>query len=284
MDSIELACSSNAYIDIPLEEAIHRIAKIGYSAIEIRAGHETLGTGKYNISSIDALKRALIKNNLAVSNISIVGCLPLAGKESHLLSYSVTADEKHLEVIKHYIRLAGELNCSSATVSPGIFPHGLEGVVELPASTIKGLNRAAKFARGLGVEVGVMYGPGFILRTADEVKSVLPRCRGLKIAFHTGRAHLMCETPCLIVTNFKQHIKHIHLADVGYDGRAYPIPGEGEIEWISFFKTLRWIGYKGYLTVDLSSYRDTPDLAAKRVFYYLSNIMNALNLKQRKTA
>jgi len=284
MDSIELACSSNAYIDVPLEEAIRRIAGIGYSAIEIRAGHETLNPNESDASSTGSLKEALSKNKLAVSNISIVGCLPQTDKESHLLNYSVTVDEKHLEAIEYYIRLAGELNCSSATVSPGVFPHGLEGYVELPASTIEGLNKAAKFARSLGVALGVTYGPGFILRTSDEVKSILPKCRGLKIAFHTARAHLMCETPCLIVTNLKQHIKHIHLADVGHDRRAYPIPGEGEIEWISFFKTLRWIGYKGYLTVDLSSYRDMPDLAAKRVFHYLSNIMNALSLKQRKTA
>jgi len=284
MNSIELACSSSAYIDITLEDAIHRVARIGYSAIEIRAGHEALGINKDDVNFLGSLKKALIENNLAVSNISIVGCLPLEDKEQHPLSYSVTADEKHLEVIKYYIRFASELNCSSVTVSPGVFPHGLEGEVKLPASTIEGLNKAAKFARGLDIAIGIMYGPGFILRTADEVKAILPQCRGLKIAFHTGRAHLMCETPCLIVTNFKQHIKHIHLADVGYDRRAYPIPGEGEIEWISFFKTLRWIGYKGYLTVDLSSYRDMPDLAAKRVFHYLSNIMNALNLKERKTA
>lgn len=277
MNAVKLACSSSVYTDIPLTNAISRIADIGYPAIEICSGHERFGEDLPPEDGLQQLKAVLAECNISVSNIAIRGDHPNSsapGNETPL-NNDIWADRQHIERVKHYVTLARELNCQSVSVSPGrIIPRKVENIPV--SSMIVALTEITKFARGFGVTIGISYGPGLVLSRASDLEPLLLKCRGLKLAFHVGNSHLACETPCNIAKEFKQHIKHIHIADIGSSDRPYLIPGEGEIEWISFFKTLRWIGYRGFVTVDLSSYQDIPDLAAGRAFFYLSNIINGL--------
>lgn len=278
MDLIRLACSSSAYKGIPLTDTIRRIAEVGYAAIEIRAGHEESVMGEDIADTARPLKDALARHNISVANIAVAGGSLCNGPTPN---GDILVNREHTERIKHYARLARELDCNSLTMSPGRTLQKANDSSR-PSCLITGLAEVTKFARGFGVTVGVAYGPDLILQCATDVQALLPRVRGLKLAFNTANSHLACETPCVVVTELKHHIRHIHLADVGCNNRAYLLPGEGEIEWISFFRTLHWIGYRGFVTVDLSSYTDMPDLAAKRAFYYLSNLLNSFKRSMRK--
>ncbi|MCL6471863.1 MAG: sugar phosphate isomerase/epimerase [Firmicutes bacterium] len=289
VDRITLACSSSAFLDIPITEAIKTLADIGYRAIEIRAGHEKICSNNENPSQLIAsIKECLSKHKMAVSNISVANgglCSDIRqnGVQKPILNGDIQLNESYIEQIKYYASLARELRCESLTISPGRAIKG-RGENTVRSCLITGLNNVTKFARGVGVSVGVTYGQGLILQTASDVQALFPKVRGLKLAFHTGNAHLACETPCVVVTELKNYIKHIHIADVGNGGRVFVLPNEGEIEWISFFRTLNWIGYRGFVTVDLSSYRDMPDLAAKRACYYLSNLLNAFGQSRKQGA
>ncbi|HZD59857.1 MAG TPA: sugar phosphate isomerase/epimerase [Anaerolineae bacterium] len=282
MDAVKLACSSSAYTNIPLTDAIQRIASIGYSAIDIYAGHEFVGEGNPRKSNLERIKAALTEHNISVANIAVRENYPNISPmtENAISGGDTWTDHQHIERIKQYIRFAREVNCSSVSINPG---RMIPGTLEVtPPAIIAALIETTKFARGLGVAVGITYGPGLILSRVNDVKPLLMKCRGLKIAFHVGNSHLACETPCNIAKEFKQYIKHIYVADIGNSDRPYLIPGDGEIEWLSFFKTLRWIGYQGFVAVDISSYRDTPDLAARRAFFYLSNIITGLKRPKLK--
>lgn len=287
VETITLACSSSVYLDIPIIEAIKRLAAIGYRAVEIRAGHEKICSDEDPSQVIASIKAILGEHKMAVSNISVTNgdfCSNIIQNDKQTpLNSGIQLNESYIERIKYYARLARELNCESLTISPGRMIKE-PGENAIRSCLITGLNSVTKFARGVGVSIGVTYGQGLILQTASDVQALFPKVRGLKIAFHTGNSHLACETPCVVVTELKNHIKHIHIADVGNGSRTFVLPNEGEIEWISFFRTLRWIGYRGFVTVDLSSYRDMPDLAAKRACYYLSNLLNAFNKPRRKGA
>lgn len=278
MDLIRLACSSGVYKGIPLTDIIRRIAEVGYAAVEIRAGHEEPAMGESIADVAKPLKDTLARHNISVANIAVTSGNLCNGPTP---DGDILVNREHIERIKYYARLARELDCSSLTISPGRIPQKTNDGSR-PSCLIAGLAEITKFARGFGVTVGVAYGPGLILQNATDVQALFPKVRGLKLAFNTANSHLACETPCVVATELKHHIRHIHLADVGCGNRAYLLPGEGEIEWISFFRTLHWIGYRGFVTVDLSSYADMPDLAAKRAFYYLSNLLNSFKRSMGK--
>jgi len=62
-----------------------------------------------------------------------------------------------------------------------------------------------------------------------------------------------------IVKNWGNKIKHVHLKDaVGIPvlGKfIFPLLGEGNVDWTSFFKALEEIGYDGYLSVEFESFK-----------------------------
>jgi len=62
-----------------------------------------------------------------------------------------------------------------------------------------------------------------------------------------------------IVKNWGNKIKHVHLKDaVGIEvlGKfIFPLLGEGNVDWTSFFSALKEIGYDGYLSVEFESFK-----------------------------
>ncbi len=62
-----------------------------------------------------------------------------------------------------------------------------------------------------------------------------------------------------IVRSWGSKIKHVHVKDaVGIEvpGKfIFPLLGEGNVDWTSFFKALEEIGYDGYLSVEFESFR-----------------------------
>ena len=62
-----------------------------------------------------------------------------------------------------------------------------------------------------------------------------------------------------IVKKWGKRIKHVHLKDaVGIQELGkfiFPLLGEGNVEWKSFFTALEDIGYDGYMTVEFESFK-----------------------------
>lgn len=278
MDSIKLSCSSNAYTNIPLREAISRIAGIGYPGLEIIAGHERFHEEAPYEDIIQRLKDTLNTYNLSIANISIPATIT-SNNDSETpvrqLDEDIWSDRQYIDQVKHYVRFAANLKCKSVSLNPGIMLFR-EPFEDRYRTLLAGVLEVLKFARNLGVTVGLSYGPGMVIKNAEEIKPLLLKCRGLKLSFHAGNSHLACETPCQIATDFKHQISHIHIADVGSSERTYLVPGSGEIEWISFVRTLSWIGYRGFVSIDLRSYNDKSDWAAHRAFYYISSIIRGI--------
>ncbi len=62
-----------------------------------------------------------------------------------------------------------------------------------------------------------------------------------------------------IVKSWGNKIKHVHLKDaagIQSPGKfIFPLLGEGNVDWTSFFKALDEIGYDGYLSVEFEAFK-----------------------------
>ena len=67
---LQLAFSSNAYLDVPVEQAIQRIAGFGYRGIELLADVPHAWPAGLLPVQKEAIRTALEKNNLTISNIN----------------------------------------------------------------------------------------------------------------------------------------------------------------------------------------------------------------------
>ena len=85
----------------------------------------------------------------------------------------------------------------------------------------------------------------------------------LGIVMDTGHCFVNKESLVECVSLLKSFPYHIHIDDNHGLSDDHKIPGEGEINFLPFFKELKKNGYDGFLTVELGwNYTLEPDSAA----------------------
>ena len=72
---------------------------------------------------------------------------------------------------------------------------------------------------------------------------------------------------------------HVHLEDIA-ESRIHHhlIAGQGVIQFLDIFKTMKRLGYQGDISLELYPYVDTPEAAGRESLEYLRPIFNAAGL------
>jgi D-psicose/D-tagatose/L-ribulose 3-epimerase len=116
---------------------------------------------------------------------------------------------------------------------------------------------AAKMGVMLGVEWINRFECYFLNTAADTVRFVRdvdhPSCRMMYDTFH---ANIEEKDPVAAIKNSAQYTVHVHISE---NDRS--TPGQGSIPWEATFKTLKEIGYDGWLTIEAFGLA-LPELAA----------------------
>jgi len=64
----------------------------------------------------------------------------------------------------------------------------------------------------------------------------------------------------------------VHLEDIAADRTHHHLMlGEGAIDFESVFKSMKDIGYDGFVTIELYPYQDSPILAAKNAMKFIKS-------------
>jgi len=95
----------------------------------------------------------------------------------------------------------------------------------------------------------------------------------LGINLDVGHAAVYGEDPAEAIRRSAGHISGVHLEDIvgGVRGKHYHrIPGEGDLDFRTIFDALDDIGYEGFATLELYTYPDRPDEAAREAYEALS--------------
>ncbi|MGL1901477.1 MAG: sugar phosphate isomerase/epimerase [Fibrobacterales bacterium] len=94
----------------------------------------------------------------------------------------------------------------------------------------------------------------------------------LKMCLDTGHSHLFGQkSTAEIITQFNEHISHVHLHDNHRDRDAHLIPGQGTIDWASTAKALNTL-HDPTLLIEVFD--------PKKIEYYLNDIELLLSIKQ----
>ena len=103
------------------------------------------------------------------------------------------------------------------------------------------------------------------LRMIEEVGS-----ERLGILLDTGHANVNGENLAEVISSLKDVPLHIHIDDNNGDSDAHLIPGEGNIDFKPFAKTLKEIGYRGFVSAELGfQYTSDPDQAVEKAYAVL---------------
>jgi len=230
-----------------LEEAIRRIAKAGYDGVALMGIRPHAYPPDFDKTERKNLLNFIKSLNLEVSSIVNYGNL----MGVHLSSPNEKIRREAIEHQKNIIELAYDLECKSTLLIPGYLLEGESHYDDAWRWAVEGLKECATLAEERDVVIAIE--PAFnLLNSVDKAIEMMEEIGSKNIRIGIDTLHLY---------RLKQPIKDsilklrdklaptIHVWDVNAKGEHVPF-GEGEFDFDEFMKTLKAIGFEGYLEVE----------------------------------
>jgi protein FrlC len=281
---VRLAFSTNAYTAHSLPEAIRRIADHGYEGVELLADDPHAYLPTFDENDRAAVEDALAETGLAVSNVNAntaMGYYDDAPPSAFFEPSLITADDEdrrfRVDYTKDAIDLAAAVDAPSVCVATG---RPLPGNPPEQAREYfrESLHEILDYAEQEGVDVGIEFEPELLIECTDEVLALIDdlgrECLGVNL--DVGHAAVYGEDLGETIRRCAGHITGVHLEDIvgGRRGKHYHrIPGEGDLDFGDILGAFEDIGYDGFATLELYSYPEEPDRAAREAYEVLDPLV-----------
>ena len=268
---LKLAFSSNAYLDVPVEEAIARIAGFGYHGIELLADvPHAWPAGLLGVQK-DAIRRALAASGLAISNINAFMMNAIADPRQPYWHPGWTDPDPHYRAIrrehtKRALRLAAELGAPAISTEPGGEIQPGQSRAQATDIFYEEIMPVLDVAAAVGVTLLIEPEPGLLIEKFGQYLEFAERVNhpALGLNFDIGHAYCVGEDPAEWVPRMKAHTRHYHFEDIAATRvHHHLVPGEGAIDFGSVFQAIAAHTPDRWVTVELYPYRDRPDDAAR---------------------
>ncbi|OIB56524.1 sugar phosphate isomerase/epimerase family protein [Natrialba sp. SSL1] len=274
---VDLAFSTNAYTRHPLPEAVRRIADHSYAGVELLGDEPHAYFPEFDDDARDDLIKALEDTGLAVSNINAntaTGYYDDAPPSSFFEPSIIQADDEarawRVEYTKHAIDLAETVDAPAVCLATG---RPLPGTLPEEAREYlhDSLHEILDYAEPRGVDIGIEFEPELLIENTDEVLALIDEIGrdSLGVNLDVGHAAVYGENVVESIHRSAGSITGVHLEDIvgGRRGKHYHrIPGEGDLDFRAIFDALDDIDYDGFATLELYTYPDDPDRAAREAY------------------
>ncbi|WP_226006952.1 sugar phosphate isomerase/epimerase family protein [Natrinema salinisoli] len=274
---VELAFSTNAYTRHSLPEAVRRIADHGYAGVELLGDDPHAYFPEFGDDDRETVREALEETDLAVSNINAntaMGYYDDAPPSSFFEPSVIRADDEAREwrvaYTKRAIDLAATVGSPAVCLASG---RPLPGTVPEEAREYlhQSLHEILDYAEPRGVDVGIEFEPELLIENTEEVLALIDEIGrdSLGVNLDVGHAAVYGEDVAESIRASAGSITGVHLEDIvgGRRGKHYHrIPGEGDLDFRTIFDALEDIGYDGFATLELYTYPDEPDRAAREAY------------------
>lgn len=273
---MKLSFSSNAFKKFSLDNAIREIAKIGYKGVEILCDIPHAYPPEFSEEQTKKIKNLISDLDIGISNLNAF-TLYAIGDVYH--PSWIEADNKLREIrVKHTIDciyLAKKLGAKNLSTEPG-GPISIQktevGSHVLLKIFAEGLKKVKNIAEENNVKILVEPEPSLLIENSQQFIQLMKIiCSDyIKLNFDIGHFYCVKEDPSETILKLIDYIEHFHLSDIAYNRVHYHlIPGIGSINFEQVFDTIKKIGYKGFVTVELYPYQDNPIYVAKQAYNYL---------------
>lgn len=278
---MQLAFSSNAYLNFSFAEAARRISAAGYAGIEVMADVPHAWPAYLLPETKAAIKKTIADKGLRISNVN---AFMMNAINDHRQKYWHPSwiepyppyRQVRIDHTRRALDLAKELDAPCITTEPG---GPLEPGQEWEDALIlfcESLRPVADHARAVGVPLLVEPEPGLLIETAQQYERFAKVFNhpGIGLNFDIGHMYCVNDDPATAVRRLAKHIRHVHLEDIAATRvHHHLVPGEGAIDFPPILTALREIGYQGWVTIELYPYIENPDAAAQTAFRRISPLL-----------
>ncbi len=274
---MQLSFSSNAFVRFPIEEAIARIAALGYGALELLADVPHAWPAGLLDKQKEAIRRSVAEHGLAIANVNAFMMQAVADPRQPYWHPSWIEPDANYRAIrrehtKRALRLAAELGAPSIQTEPG--GPLLSGQSRSEALRIfyDELMPCIEVAEACQVFLLVEPEPGLLIERFEQYLELAERVRSpwLGLNFDIGHAYCVGQEPAEWIPRMAGHSRHYHVEDIAATRvHEHLIPGRGAIDFEATLRAIARTGYRGWLTVELYPYIEDPEAAGREAKEYL---------------
>ena len=232
-------------LDMPIPECLQRIAKTGYSGIDVSGTYGNSADPK----SFDAARRKLMRSTAEKLGLRIEAVITHA----QLTDSLVDPKQKPLD-LKGSVDLAAGLGCPVVTFHMGGYHKGLAKETEWKRN-VEFIRAAAEYGEAKHVALAVDgIWPEWIDDSQDELQRLFDDVGSdnFGVNFDPCYLTLIDVDPVKFSRRFIKRIVHAHLKDHKgkYPKWTHLLPGEGEMNYARVFKGLKAAGFRKAAAVE----------------------------------
>jgi sugar phosphate isomerase/epimerase len=269
---MKFAFSSNAFLDRTLDETISVLAEIGYDGIEIMADVPHAYPLHFTDEDIRRTRKLLARKRIQISNVNAF--MHNADGDTYHPSWIERDPAERTRRIEYTLRcidLAEKLGAPHISTEPG---GPLEGISSEEGFSyfLEGLRAIENRARDKGIRVLIEPEPGLLIENSSEFLGIYGKLDPAVFGLNFDIGHFFCvgEDPSALVSRLKDCAPHFHLEDIDASRRHHHLMlGDGAIDIPGVLERIENTGFSGFVTVELYTYSEDAEGAARRAFQYL---------------
>jgi len=238
------------------EEAVRRIAKMGYDGIDFWAYAPHLDPYLYDKEERKQIRKLVEEVGLEISGLSVN-----AGTFGLHLNFSHSNPKIRQSTVQYYkkvLELAEDVGAPLINILSGghkVYGTTLEQAWEWNKECIKEVLEEAEKRNTILALHTMTPGETEVMRTLDDCLRMIHEIGSerLKLILETSDQNATDPDLYSAVKKAAPHLAYVHINDNFGDWRGdidLP-PGRGNINWKMFIRALREIGYNGYLLVQV---------------------------------
>ena len=263
---LKLSYNANGLRNIGLHEAVREIAAAGYDGIELSLHPQHIDPFLFTAADAERLRSTLAETGIEACALATGADRLLSDEpfEPSLIHPSWSGRQRRFDLLRRAIDLAVSLGVpvvsfASGIRKPEVSPAAAEDLL------LAGISRCLDHAGGKTV-LAIEPEPGFFVETNGQAVAVLRQAGSPSLRLNQDIGHAnVCEDDYLgSIERALPWTRHIHVEDIKNRIHHHEIPGDGDIDFTSFFAALRRGGYQHYLSIELYNHTDVYPEALRR--------------------
>ncbi|MEW6355313.1 MAG: sugar phosphate isomerase/epimerase [Planctomycetota bacterium] len=245
---MKLAYGTYGLPGIMPEDAVPRLAEIGYEGLEITATDRFCADpGKMDKRRRETLRNVLQRHGMAVPSLMLL--LKVMGDEAGI-------HEKNLDEFRKTAQLAVDLTAGRKPVVTSTMGGGKGPWEAFREELVRRLEDYAKIGKDLDVVFAIEPHVGGQFDVPEKAVWVMERMKhpNIKVNFDISHFAVVGMTIAQCVPVLVPHAVHTHVKDGRMEnGKVkFLLPGEGDFDYAAYFKAMAKAGWDDFITVEVS--------------------------------
>ncbi len=275
---IRLGYNTNGFAHHCIEDSIMVLEKLGYKGIGVTIDCCCLNPFSSEFKQQLRLVKGLLAKSGLYSVVETGSRFLLDPWRKHyptLITPCAELRKKRFDFLKKSLEIAEFLGSEALSFWSGQFEEKVS-TDEAFTWLVEGCKELSKLAEMMKIPLAFEPEPGMLVDNLEKFDFLARKVNSpyFTMTFDVGHIHLMeNEDASTCFREYKDIVRNVHLEDMTKTRHEHLFFGEGEINFKSFFKTLKETEYSGPILVELSKHSHEAVKTAKAAFEFVNGVV-----------